>query len=70
MIECPLTELPPAQCACPKHRGGAAPNEFVIVGQLWDAMFPGPCAHGDRIAIGDRIGRTDDGEYAHERCAR
>lgn len=70
MTECPFTELPPEQCACPKHRGGMAPDEFVIVGQMWDAIFPGLCSRGDHIDVRDRIGRTDDGEYVHERCVR
>ena len=28
--ECPLTELPVSQCACPKHRGGRTPEEEAI----------------------------------------
>jgi hypothetical protein len=67
--ECPLTELPPEQCACRNHRGGTAPDEFLVVSPAWEAMFPGPCARGDRIQVGERIVRTSDNEFLHERCA-
>lgn len=70
--ECPLSELPPDQCACPRHRGGHAPGDEAIetVGQAFDAMFPGGCARGDRIEPGDLIARVADGEgYVHAgRC--
>ncbi len=70
--ECPLTELPPEQCACPSHRGGTAPGEEPVetVGQPFEAQFPGVCARGDRIEPGQRIVRVADDEgYAHaDRC--
>lgn len=72
--ECPLSELPPAQCACPKHRGGTAPGEEAIetAGQMFDAIFGGRC-EGDcsGIRVGDPIIRAADGGYVHAgQCPR
>lgn len=72
--ECPLSELPPSQCACPKHRGGTLPGEEPIetVGQPFEALYGGFCARGcDRgIGRGDLIARVADGYgYVHAgRC--
>jgi hypothetical protein len=72
--ECPLTELPPDQCACPKHRGGTAPGDEPIetVGQTFEAAYAGGCERGcDRgIRPGDTIARVADGPgYVHAvRC--
>lgn len=71
--ECPLTELPPEQCACPRHRGGHAPGEEAIetVGQAFDAMYQGRCERCERpIEVGQSIARVADGSgYVHAgRC--
>ena len=73
--ECPLTELPASQCACPNHRGGQTPGEEPIatVGQPFEARYPGRsecCEQG--IREGDLIARTWDGpDYVHAgRCPR
>jgi hypothetical protein len=69
--ECPLSELPADQCACPKHRGGQAPGDEPIetVGQPFTATYPGPCARrcDAGIDIGDSIARCWDRAdgYAH-----
>lgn len=69
--ECPLTELPADQCACPRHRGGQAPGEELIAtcGQPFQAAYPGACARGCGRGIreGDDIARCwDDADgYAH-----
>ena len=73
--ECPLTELPASQCACPKHRGGEMPGreEIETVGQPFEARFPGVCERsGDRIHEGQEIARVADGSgYVHaQRCPR
>lgn len=73
--ECPLTELPPEMCACPKHRGGTAPGDEPLetVGQPFEAMYAGRCERGDRIEPGDMIARLAAGDgYVHAggRCAR
>lgn len=78
MTECPLTELPPEQCACRNHRGGEVitpDDEIVTVGQPFEAMYGGQCAAGcDRgIRVGDEIARVADqpGVYTHARgCGR
>ena len=71
--ECPLTELPPEQCACPKHRGGHAVGEEPIetVGQPFEAAYHGRCQRCDGpIKPGQTIARTADGpDYVHAgRC--
>lgn len=78
--ECPLTELPASQCACPKHRGGGLPAEEIeTVGQPFEAMFDGWCRRCERtIHPGDQIARTAEGSpggrdatYVHaRRCPR
>lgn len=71
--ECPLTELPAAQCACRNHRGGPAFwDRTETVGQPFEAAFPGVCEQcGGRIAVGQDIARVADGSgYVHApRCA-
>lgn len=72
-IECPLSELPPSQCACPNHRGGTAPGEEEVetTGQPFDAQYVAICARShDLIALGDSIARVAEGTgYAHvPRC--
>lgn len=70
--ECPLTELPPAQCACPNHRGGDLPD-VQTVGQPFEATYEGYCCRCERrIRPGDQIARTFDGpHYVHAgRCPR
>jgi hypothetical protein len=44
--ECPLSDLPASQCACPKHRGGTAPGEEPIEtsGQPFQANYRSACA--------------------------
>lgn len=70
-VECPLTDLPPDQCACRNHRGGSAPAEEAIttVGQPFLASYAGPCARGcsGGLQPGDEIARCWDREdgYAH-----
>ena len=68
---CALSDLPPDQCACPAHRGGAttpAP-EVVRVGAAFAAQHPGRCPACDgRVEEGDLIQRTDEGAYVHEVC--
>lgn len=71
--ECPLTELPASQCACPKHRGGTAPGDelFETVGQPFEAMYQGRCERCSRsIDVGDSIARVAEGSgYVHaSRC--
>jgi hypothetical protein len=69
--ECPLTELPPSQCACPKHRGGHAPGDepTEIEGRPFEAQYSGTCADcGDPIERGDRIGFTGRGYVHAPRC--
>ncbi len=73
--ECPLTELPPEQCACPKHRGGTAPGEEEVetAGQPFEAAYDGRCARCEgRIRTGQMIARDADGlGYVHAgRCPR
>lgn len=73
--ECPLTELPPSQCACPTHRGGAAPGEEEVetVGPAFEAAYDGRCERSDDpIRVGQMIARVADGSgYVHaERCPR
>lgn len=73
--ECPLTEIPPEQCACPKHRGGAAPGDEPIetVGQAFEAAYGGRCERSDdAIHPGQMIARVADGSgYVHAvRCPR
>lgn len=68
--ECPLSELPPEQCACRNHRGGLAPDEQVIetVGQPIEATYRSGCARGCvGIEPGDQIARCWDRAdgYAH-----
>lgn len=67
--ECPLTELPPDQCACPRHRGGTAPGDEPIetVGQPFPAAYAGRCVRCDRsIEVGQDIARVADGAgYVH-----
>jgi hypothetical protein len=73
--ECALTELPPDQCACPKHRGGTAPGDEPIetVGQSFGAVYDGRCERDcSGIRVGDPIARVADGSgYVHAvRCPR
>lgn len=57
---CPLTELPPAQCACRNHRGGQVP-ELETVGQPLEARFSGTCGRCYReIVPGEMIVRAAD----------
>jgi hypothetical protein len=66
--ECPLTELPAAWCACPKHFGGHLPADTApTVGYTFPATFPGRCALCDQpITPGQTIIRTaEPGEYVH-----
>jgi hypothetical protein len=70
--ECPLSELPASQCACPKHRGGFLPNEVEVSGYVFEALYAGVCERCERsIKPGDRISRTiQEPGYVHERCPR
>lgn len=72
--ECPLTELPASQCACPKHRGGTVigSDDIQTVGYPLEALYAGDCEKCERyIQPGDQILRVaDDGGYVHERCPR
>lgn len=77
MTECPLTDLPPKQCACRNHRGGQViepDDEIRTVGQPFEAMYEGACAGCDRgIKVGQQIARVADqpGVYTHARgCGR
>lgn len=72
-MSAPLTELPPEQCACPRHRGGYAPGGEAIgtVGQPFEAFYGGRCERCDRpIHAGQQIARVSDGSgYVHAgRC--
>lgn len=70
--ECPLTELPPDQCACPKHRGGPT-IEAVTIGAAFEAAYAGHCIRCDRqIRPRDTIARLADNDgYVHSgRCPR
>jgi hypothetical protein len=71
-VECPLSELPASQCACPKHRGGDLPNEVETTGYPFEALYGGVCERCERrIKPGDQICRVVDGSgYTHERCPR
>lgn len=68
-FDCPLSELPASQCACPRHRGGDAPGEESIetVGQPYTAHYCSPCAHGCEygVLVGDTIARTADLGWVH-----
>lgn len=71
--ECPLSELPASQCACPNHRGGTTPAEEVrTVGQSFEAAYRGVCARCDGpIRPGQTILRTPEAvpDYVHAgRC--
>lgn len=72
--ECPLSELPASQCACPRHRGGTAPGDEPIEteGRPFLARYPGRCARCDHgIHEGDAIDPVvDGGGYVHVRCPR
>lgn len=67
--ECPLSELPASQCACPKHRGGNLPDVDVM-GPPFSAMHPGRCERCDRaITVGQTIIRVS-GEQGYVHAAR
>lgn len=73
--ECPLTELPPDQCACRNHRGGDAPGDEPIatIGQAFTAAYSTRCARhcGRGIEPGDEIIRcweAADGYVHAGRC--
>ena len=74
-VECPLSELPASQCACPKHRGGSVSgaDEFETEGPTFEALYSGRsecCERG--IRDGDLIVRLADASgYVHAgRCPR
>lgn len=65
---CDLWDLPVEQCACPQHRGEPAPAlpEVEVLGQPFEARFPGECVRCDGgIVPGARIARAADGGYVH-----
>jgi hypothetical protein len=69
--ECPLSELPPSMCACPKHRGGELPTEVDTVGPSFEAAYGGVCERCERhINPGQDIARVADGSGYVPRCPR
>lgn len=67
-VECPLTELPPEQCACRNHRGGHPPGEEPTeTSAPFTAAYDGFCGRcGGDIRPGDQIvWLTEWGGYAH-----
>lgn len=76
--ECPLSELPPDQCACPNHRGGTVSGigvgePLAVVGPTFVAVFPGRCVGCDHAIEPNesirRVAESHGGGYAHApRC--
>lgn len=67
-LRCDWSDLLTSECAhCRKLDLDTGPDTEVT--RWFDAAFAGHCAHcGRSFAVGDRIGRTRDGQYVCSRC--
>lgn len=67
-VRCEWSDLLSAECAhCRKL--DLDTGSGTDVSHRFEAAFAGSCAHcGRHFAVGDRIGRTRDGQYVCSRC--
>ena len=69
---CDLSDLPVEQCACRIHGPSEVPEVVAVVGQPFEAVYPGMCVRCEgRIVEGDRIARAADASgYVHVEAGR
>ena len=72
MEECPITELKPSMCACPKHLNKTLIDEpNWLIARTFVATYDGTCPRCRvRFLEGDRIARTVEDAYIHPECGK
>ena len=67
---CDFGDLPAAQCACVHCKPDVNEYADVQISYRFYAQFSSTIDCGHRVAIGDEVAKTVDGEHVCERCSR